>query len=700
MLTPAHPTTSHRRQSTAYLHPSPAPRRPRIHLAALCLGVVLNLAGSGLGAQEAVGADDSDLRDLLVLLDNQTQLATKSGMNADFIPGMATVLSGDELLARGARTVWESLSLVPGFSQGLEATGERQILSRGVGFGYASGNIKILLDGVSMNSTLMATGNPVLNIPIEQVERIEVIRGPGSSVYGEYAYAGVINVITRRQGRTLHVQADQDAMAGAGLIWDWQDSGHELGLSVNVTGLNGDGGQVQVAEDALYHTGQPALSNAPGPVNDAHRYGGLFADLHWRSSFMTVKVLDDAYGDHFGVNLFLPPRTNGLASRQRNLAVEIGQDLRLSDTLSARIRLEGLGYERKRDHLYVFPAGYIADKPVYMNQQYREIRYLGAADIHWRPVPRHTLLFGLEASRIGIDQATWDWPALPFAIPSTWLDTNRKRRILSGIVQDEFRAGEHVTLTATLRYDDYRDVGSRLSPRLAAVWRIDDNNILKLQYAQAFRPPTFYELEYPGQAPLKSSSISTYELGYIRKQINWEGRMILFQSDLAHPLSFDYVGLNGYLNNPATRLRGIEWEYQQRWGTHIKFDANLSYVQALRTATGATLPGGTDLLGNLAILCRLPGGWTAALQLRYVGTRHRVEADPRPPLPGYTLLDLTLNWRRAVTGPFVYLGIKNLTDTEARYPDVPNRLGDVDLLYPGDYPQPGRRWWLSIGYAF
>ena len=121
----------------------------------------------------------------------------------------------------------------------------------------------------------------------------------------------------------------------------------DLSAAINVTGLNGDGGHVQVAGDGLFHTGQPALSKAPGPANDAHRYGGLFADLRWRGTFATVKWLDDGYGDQFGINLFLPPRDNGLASSQRNLAVEVGQDLRLSE-IAERTHPRGASAARAR----------------------------------------------------------------------------------------------------------------------------------------------------------------------------------------------------------------------------------------------------------------------------------------------------------------------------------------------------------------
>lgn len=687
------------------------------------------------------------------MLDEQTELATKTGMNADYIPGMATVLSGDDLLARGVRSVWEALALVPGFTQGIEVTGERQVLSRGVGFGYASGQIKVLLDGVSMNSTLAATANPVMNIPIEQVARIEVIRGPGASVYGEFAYAGVVNVITRQQARSLHGQVQVDphrrTLAGGGGVWTWEAPAHELTASINVTGLTGDGGAVAVQQDALYPLGRRELSFAPGPVNDAQRFGGLFAELHWRNRFATVKLLDDAYGDQFGINHFLPPPDQGLVSTQRNLVVELGQDMQLSETLSARLRLEGQQYERKRDGLYVFPAGYLTPPPapaspdgpsvsprsaeaalaavtpplspsvtpsVAMDQRYRETRYVAALDLHWRPGARHRLLFGLEASQIDVREANWDWQGLPAAIARDWLDTDTDRRILSAIVQDAFRVNDQVTLTGSLRLDDYSDLDTYWSPRLAAVWRLNAAHVLKFQFARAFRPPTFYELAYPSAAPLKTSEITTVEVGYILKQPAWEGRLILFHSALRGPISFDYDRLDGFANGEDATLRGVELEFQQRLGRRVRIDANLSYVEATRDDSGAALPGGTDLLANLALLVRVTPAWTTALQARYVGERQRVVTDPRTPpwlaageppglasdrpLAAQASMDLTLNYRPGRTGPSLAFGIKNLTDADLRFPQSPTEVGGVALTYPDDYPQPGRQWWLSLGYAF
>ncbi len=616
------------------------------------------------------------------LLEHQTELATKTGMNADFIPGMVTILDGDDLLARGVRTVWGALSLVPGMSQGLEATGERQVLSRGVGHGYASGNVKLLLDGVSMNSTLAATANPVLNLPIEQVERIEVIRGPGSSVYGEYAYAGVVSVITRQRERRLHLQGGEGPDLGGGGVWYWEDPSRGLAASINLVGVKADGG-ARVERDALHAIGRLELSNTPGHSNEAQRYGALVATLQWRDLFASLSILDDAYGDHFGINHFLPPAGQGLVSDNTTLAAQVGRDWRLSETLSARMRLEGLRNKRQRNDLSVFPADLFSDQPITMSQDYQETTLLAGADLHWQPARRHKLLMGLEYKQVDLDEASWSWRNLPH-LPPNWLDIGTERQVLSAILQDEWHVAEPLTLTATLRHDDYDGVGAYLSPRAAAVWRIDERNILKLQYAKAIRPPTFYELGYTGDESIDAAQIATYELGYILKRPGWEAQVILFHSDLEGPILLEELG---FANGPDARLEGVELEYRQRLGTRLRLDANLSYVDAVVKDSGDPLPGGASWLGNLALLWQAAERLTPVLQLRYVGERHRPPADPRPNLDPALIADLTLNWRAPGPGPELHLGVKNLTDADVHYADQPWDFNGIELPLPRRLPQ-------------
>ena len=210
------------------------------HIITCLLLSPLSIHAQDAALELSVGDDAKELTQLLELLQEQTSLATKSRLNADYVPGMITVLHGDELSNRGVRTVWEALALVPGVDLSIEETGRKQVVIRGVGRTYASGNSKILLNGTSMNSSYQAHANPVMNIPVEQVARIEVIRGPGSAIHGEFALAGVINVITRKGENSVFVMAGENRSRGAGVLLTYDDKASPLTVDLNLAGWQTD----------------------------------------------------------------------------------------------------------------------------------------------------------------------------------------------------------------------------------------------------------------------------------------------------------------------------------------------------------------------------------------------------------------------------------------------------------------------------
>ncbi len=122
--------------------------------------------------------DEEELTRLIQLIDKYTEIATKTKLNVDFVPGMVTVLRGEDLKVRGISNVWEALSLVPGMDISVNNMGLRDVLVRGIGNTISSGNLKIQLNGISMNSALWGKAYPALDIPVEQIDRIEIIRGP------------------------------------------------------------------------------------------------------------------------------------------------------------------------------------------------------------------------------------------------------------------------------------------------------------------------------------------------------------------------------------------------------------------------------------------------------------------------------------------------------------------------------------------
>lgn len=252
----------------------------------------------GAGAASGGLGDDDELSRLLVVLDEQTEIATKTKLNADYVPGIVTILRGKELETRGIRNVWEALALVPGVELGMEGTGRRHILIRGVGLTYASETAKIMVNNVSYNTATYAFADTVFSIPIEQVERIEVIRGPGSAVYGEFAYSGVINVITYQSGSKLFGKGTSRQDRLAGWIFSFgEKSGDSLYGTLNVSGENSGRGGVNSGYDSVYQV-NPAWSNSPGRTNEVTQTRSLLLDIGYQDYTAKLAWLSNGFGDY------------------------------------------------------------------------------------------------------------------------------------------------------------------------------------------------------------------------------------------------------------------------------------------------------------------------------------------------------------------------------------------------------------------
>src|SRR4029078_13627682 len=152
--------------------------------------------------------EEQELQQLMSLLQQETAVATRTRMNSDYVPGIVTVLQGEELEALGRRFAWDALALVPGIQPVRGQVSSASAVVRGIQFPFNSGNLKILLDGVPLSRQSSGINGSVLFLPVEQIDRIEVIRGPGSVVYGDFAFMGLVNIITRKEGNRVHLRGD------------------------------------------------------------------------------------------------------------------------------------------------------------------------------------------------------------------------------------------------------------------------------------------------------------------------------------------------------------------------------------------------------------------------------------------------------------------------------------------------------------
>ena len=646
--------------------------------------------------------DNGDYQELLALMEEQTEIATKTRLNADYVPGLVSVLHGTELIERGARTVWEALALVPGIALSIEETGRKQVVVRGIGGTYASGNVKLLVNSVSQNVAQNGLADPVLNMPLQQVERIEVVRGPGSAVHGEYALAGVVNVVTRSGEKSLFSAVESNNGYTIGGNYTNQKSGSEWRMNINAAASETDGPDVRAGEDFLY-PGAASISNAPGKTNEKAAYHSLLIDGAYEDFSFKLQRLHNSFGDHFGINYELPPDEKRLVTHYDFTTAELSQALHVTGSSKSTIKVGWQQSEEQKDDLYVDPAefwGVAGDPDIILDSKYREERLYGSVDLLWREIDKHTVFAEFSASNIRVKQA---WMKLNLD-PTTYLPSyamhdydyliakETARQVRSITLQDEYTGLDAVTITAGVRHDSYSDVGNSLNPRLAAVWQLDRRQTLKAQYAKAFRPTSFYELggSITGIDPAK---IHTTELAYIYRTPELMARAVVFDSDIDNLVVFvDDGGWVGF-DTIKAESRGVELELEKQLSRKLKLSGDLSYLDTEDASTGKALAFSSDWLANFSAAYRFVPNLTGNLQIRYVGKRNRQVDDTRSELAAYSTVDTTLSYSGFASGMVMRAGIKNLFDKEVRYPAPMN-------TYSHDFPRAGREWWLELSYKF
>lgn len=657
----------------------------------------------------ALPAEDP-VSDLLRVLDEETEIATRTKLNIDFVPGMVTVLHGKDLLAKGVRTVYEALGLVPGIELSMAGDGQYQFLVRGMGKTFASTKTKFLINGVDMNSTLGPVAT-VRTIPIEQVDRIEVVRGPGSAIYGEYALAGVVDVITLEHGNSAFVRYGDIDGSTLGATYGYHPQNSRFGFSLNIAGTDTDGGEVKTGRDRLWAPplSQPAISNAPGTSNEHERNNSAMLKLSYADLTANIQHVGSAFGDHFGVADVLPDENSKLVRRWDFDTVEV----RIGSVSRAEVRLGWTHFLTDLTEQQLYPAGFqgkFQSEGVVGGPHYEETRTTLKTAFEFPIAANHYGVAGAEYAEVRQGD-TWiernykqtpsgfvEAPQTKYTGSDNWLKEGLERRIASAYLQDQYTGFDKVTVTAGLRVDHYNDVGNAVTPRIGAVYQLSSRQTLKFQYSDAFRPPSFLELYarnnpvVNGNPDIKPERMHNLEAGYVYNSGQHIFRTTAFFSEINRIIVVDST-MRQYQNGGTAHIRGFELEAVTPLLRNVKVDGNIS-VQSSDTRDGLdALWGAAQVLGNVSVLYQAMTDRFINVQYRYVGTREREATDTRSALDGYQTFDLTLSanklWLPALS---LRAGLRNMFNADVVYPAPKG-------TYPDDYPRPGRQWWLAASYS-
>lgn len=532
-----------------------------------------------------------ELDALMDILDQETELATKTRMNSDFVPGLVTVLEGEKLQALGARTVWDALPYVPGVQATLNALGTPAVTVRGITFPFNTGGIRILVNATPIVRDSAGITGSALTIPIEQVERIEFIRGPGSVVYGDYAFQGLLNIITRRTGQQASATVDDEGGVNTSLLLS-NDGDGPWKLSANLAAYTTDDARVSEGIDA-----------------DEQRISGFFTAE--RGGFLLKGSVIDRDVDRDN------PRPGQVGFDETTWSLDARYERDLTDTLTGTVRARYLSND------------IAADRNAFDGSE-AEL----ALDLLWRGWDGHTWLAGVAYTDSDIDHSFFASPPPPPGVapaPSVTYSGD-DRRVFSAFLQDQIALSEALELTVGARYDDNSAVGSRVTPRLALVWRVTDNHILKAQYAQGFRGPTFFErVTEDGQfRNLDYEVNTTTELSYIYRRPALTFRATVFDSHIEDMVFVDFEQ-RSFDNVAEAKAQGIELELNQQLTPTLQLDANLSWVDSEddRSPSGElqSLGAVPQWMANLGVLWHPAQDTTVGLHWNHIDARDSASPD-------------------------------------------------------------------------
>ena len=549
----------------------------------------------------AANAED----DFTLLLNEVTDIATKTKLNIDYQPSVVSVLRADKLKKLGISNLHEAIALLPGIETSILHTGWKQVIIRGAHNPdtFVFDKYKLYIDGVDVGSDLYSTSYYYLDFPVELIDRVEVLRGSASTIYGPGAFSGAINVITKSSQI-----GSSDAVFGSLGSFDYAKGGFVKHLNV---------GQWNIGIDSYYQQNNKTINAGSAFVSpkeasyERSDYNSL-EDFDDYSIGITAKNSDytliaryksETTSNFYGLNETLEPVSGGYQSN-KSAIVELQNRHNLNNDLSLETKV-GVNYYAFTFDSTVYQNYYGSGQSIRMNPTYEQLNSYLNMNLKGKNIEDHEWMAGIGVQKINtlknVFGATYRNSADggPVVVSDSlvylngqygFLNGDNDQWIKSAYFQDIYSINDDLDISANIRLDDYALFGNMASYRLGSVYRLNEDNILKAVFGRSYRAPSYVEAFQSMQEGFKTGNpnlnpelIDTYELAYTYKNHNTIVRTNLFYSimqDVIDSINNEPASFVGdYANHKQRNAKGIELEFTRHFGNGSEFMANLSYVR-------------------------------------------------------------------------------------------------------------------------
>ena len=622
-------------------------------------------------------------------------------------PSSVSVFTQEELKRMGLDTLGELMNLVPGFQlyRSSGSSMEMPFSSRGRRIGQTPAEVLVLIDGQRFDSP-RSSGNATLApaYSLKYIEKVEFIRGPGAAIYGSNAMMGVINIITlsgvndfsiaygSNNRKQAYVQATQ--------------SYNDMTLDFL--------GHVE-ADDGENFNVQDTFSNNRIDTDDPRNIADIKLKFSWKDTQVNIQH------NEFEVNNFYELNTisNNFNARDGQISsISLKHDFEwrsvnsyfwlsynrsnasLSSQLTASGDLSAISNPASNDAMFLN-----ADF-----KKYTETRVQQHND--WEINTNSRLQFGVELRRIDApesfvennfdlsDLANTNLPIRYYADfdQTTPVQAESSRDILGLYTQYLHKLFETTHLTLGLRYDDFTDIDSQLSPRLGLVHELNEHHSLKLLYGEAFRAPSESELNLlnnpfvVGNPDLKPETVQSIDFIWMGQWSNMNISLGYFESRFTDSIALIDMGGGAfkYQNISQDPTKGYEFELSHEINENWLMRASYTYISEKPYLSFREADSLSSFMINYQHI-----NWNANLIASHADKRKMATGNSNTNL-------ITLNdyWqlfgklRYSFTNNFTgYIQAKNLLDKNYYTPPVNTALNE-------GIPNRGREILLGLSWKF
>lgn len=579
------------------------------------------------GAAEPVPGDN---------LETVVVSATRSEQRRDITGTSVSVISAGDIATEHLNIVTDALRETPGLTV-VQNGGPGQFASIGLR-GAAAGQTLVLIDGVRINDPSSTAGEAIVSdLLVNNIDRIEVVRGPQSTLYGSDAIGGVIDIFTRRGGTAPFTGTAATEGGSFGTF------------RLNTAGFGTTAGIEYGGGINLYTTeGIAAADSRPVNLNpDAYRNIGATGNVRIP---VTAEVSVDArawYVDARTVFDGFPPpdftlQYTGEYGTDKLLAVYGGINVAvLAGRFRNRFAVTALDSSRRNfNPALSFPEDF------YANGDSADFEYQGVFDI----TLTDQITFGAESLRTDLSTAS---PSPDDPNPSP---VHGHSRINSYYGQYQTTVLEQVTLTGGFRHDDDQQFGGHNSLKAAAAWPLfGGDTILRANYGDGFKAPSLYQLFSPFSNPtqtLAPESARGWEAGFDQKLLSGRGVIsaVWFERDTKDQIDFfSCFGVASaacvqrpfgyYTNILKSRAQGVEIEGGAAVFDTLHVYGNVTNMSAIDVTTRKDLARRPRLMANARVVWTPDAAWSVGASASFSGKRFD-DISERVPLTSFMVVNL------------------------------------------------------------